>query len=110
MFDPLDGPSILVTDDEWPKKERSVRLSVELGPNTQLFLVVVDLLSLLRCHLDHCIGSGNTFIDKVYLHALSSEREHATPAALNPSSSQPYIQKCVSYKLSSVGWFYLNWR
>ena len=56
MFDPLINiliiPSILVTDDERPKKECSVRLSVELGPDTQLFLVVVDLLSLLRGHLD----------------------------------------------------------
>ena len=41
------------------------------------------------------IGSGDTLTDKEkHLHALSSEREHETPAALNPSGSQPYIQVC----------------
>ena len=46
MFDPLINiliiPSILVTDDERPKKKCSVGLSVQLGPNVQLLLVVVD--------------------------------------------------------------------
>ena len=51
----LCGLSILVADDERPKKECSVGLAIKLGSNTQLFLVVVDLLSLLRCHLQRLL-------------------------------------------------------
>ena len=44
-----------MADDERPKKECSVGLSIKLGSNTQLLLVVVDLLSLLRCHLERLV-------------------------------------------------------
>ena len=68
-----------------------------LGADTQLLLVVVDLLALLSRHLGQFL-----IIDKRHcndlLHALSAELEHATPAESSPSSCRP----CNSLYISTL--------
>ena len=65
VLHPLVGLWVLVADDERPEKECSICLSIKLCPNAQLFLVIVDLLPLLRCHLHHLFRV--TFIKLIQL-------------------------------------------